>query len=41
MIVGPGSLSNAHTIDESVGVDELVAAARAYARIFVGFLGAR
>lgn len=41
VILGPGSLSNAHTVDESVGIDELVTAARAYARIFVGFLGAR
>jgi succinyl-diaminopimelate desuccinylase len=41
VIAGPGSLSLAHTADESVGVDELVAAARAYARIFVAVLGAR
>ena len=40
VIVGPGSLSVAHTADESVGVDELLAAARVYARIFSGFLGA-
>ncbi len=39
-IVGPGSLTVAHTADESVPVAELVTAARAYARIFVGFLGA-
>ncbi|HEX6131377.1 MAG TPA: M20/M25/M40 family metallo-hydrolase, partial [Actinomycetota bacterium] len=38
-IVGPGSLTVAHTADESVPVAELVTAARAYARIFVGFLG--
>jgi succinyl-diaminopimelate desuccinylase len=41
VIVGPGSLSLAHTANESIGVDEMVAAARAYARIFVGFLGTR
>lgn len=39
VILGPGSLSVAHTANESVGLDELVTAARAYARIFVGFLG--
>jgi acetylornithine deacetylase/succinyl-diaminopimelate desuccinylase-like protein len=41
VIVGPGSLSLAHTANESIGVDEMVAAARAYARTFVGFLGTR
>lgn len=40
VILGPGSLAVAHTANESVGVDELVSAARVYARIFVGFLGA-
>jgi acetylornithine deacetylase/succinyl-diaminopimelate desuccinylase-like protein len=40
VILGPGSLCVAHTADEWIGVDELVIAARAYARIFVGFLGA-
>ena len=40
VILGPGSLSNAHIADEWVGVDELVQAARTYARIFVAFLGA-
>jgi succinyl-diaminopimelate desuccinylase len=40
VILGPGSLSVAHTADEWVGVDELVTAARTYARIFVAFLGA-
>jgi len=40
VILGPGSLSIAHTADEWVGVDELVTAARTYARIFVAFLGA-
>ncbi|MGZ5292502.1 MAG: M20 family metallopeptidase [Actinomycetota bacterium] len=39
VILGPGSLSVAHTADESVPVTELVAAARAYARIAVGFCG--
>ena len=40
VILGPGSLSVAHTANESVEVDELVAAARIYARVFVRFLGA-
>ena len=41
VIAGPGSLSLAHTANESIGVDEMVVAARAYARTFVGFLGTR
>jgi succinyl-diaminopimelate desuccinylase len=40
VILGPGSITVAHTADEWVAVDELAAAARAYARLFVGFLGA-
>jgi acetylornithine deacetylase/succinyl-diaminopimelate desuccinylase len=40
VILGPGSLTVAHTANESVAVEELVAAARIYARIFVRFLGA-
>ena len=40
VILGPGSLTVAHTADEWVEVDELVRAARAYARVFVAFLGA-
>ena len=39
VILGPGSLSVAHTANESVAVDALVAAARIYARAFVRFLG--
>ena len=39
VIMGPGSLSVAHTANEWVAVDDLVAAARIYARLFVGFLG--
>ena len=39
VILGPGSITVAHTADEWVAVDELAAAARAYARLFVGFLG--
>ena len=35
-IFGPGSLSVAHTANEWVAVDDLVAAARIYARIFAG-----
>ena len=40
VILGPGSLAVAHTANEWVEVDALAAAARVYARIFVGFLGA-
>jgi acetylornithine deacetylase/succinyl-diaminopimelate desuccinylase len=36
VIFGPGSLSVAHTADESVAVEDLVQAARVYARLFVG-----
>ncbi|MGZ8581943.1 MAG: M20 family metallopeptidase [Actinomycetota bacterium] len=39
VICGPGSLTVAHTADEWVPVDELVAGARAYARMFAAFLG--
>jgi acetylornithine deacetylase/succinyl-diaminopimelate desuccinylase family protein len=39
VILGPGSLTVAHTVNESVAVDDLVAAARIYARIFVRALG--
>jgi succinyl-diaminopimelate desuccinylase len=39
VILGPGSLTVAHMANESVEVGELVAAARVYARVFVGFLG--
>ena len=41
VIAGPGSLSLAHTANESIGVEEMVVAARVYARVFVGFLGTR
>jgi acetylornithine deacetylase/succinyl-diaminopimelate desuccinylase-like protein len=40
VIAGPGSLSVAHTADESIAVDEMVVGARAYARAFASFLGA-
>jgi acetylornithine deacetylase/succinyl-diaminopimelate desuccinylase len=40
VILGPGSLTVAHTADEWVDVGELVAGAPIYARLFVGFLGA-
>jgi acetylornithine deacetylase/succinyl-diaminopimelate desuccinylase-like protein len=40
VILGPGSLTVAHTANESVAVEELVAAARIYARAFIRFLGA-
>jgi succinyl-diaminopimelate desuccinylase len=39
VVLGPGSLSVAHTADESVSVDELVAAARVDAMIFADLLG--
>jgi succinyl-diaminopimelate desuccinylase len=39
IILGPGSLTVAHTANESIDVDELVAGARAYARIFAAALG--
>ncbi len=39
VILGPGSLTVAHTANESVELAELVTAARAYARAFVDFLG--
>ncbi len=39
VILGPGSLSVAHTAGEWVSVEDLVNAARVYARAFVGFLG--
>ncbi len=39
VILGPGSLSVAHTANEWVEVADLVTAARVYARAFVGFLG--
>jgi succinyl-diaminopimelate desuccinylase len=40
VILGPGSLTVAHAADEWIDVAEMVAAARIYARTFVGFLGA-
>jgi acetylornithine deacetylase/succinyl-diaminopimelate desuccinylase family protein len=40
VICGPGSLSVAHTANESVPFDELVAGARSYARMFAAFVGA-
>ncbi len=39
IILGPGSLTVAHTAGEWISVEALVSAARAYARIFVSFLG--
>ncbi|HEX5938492.1 MAG TPA: ArgE/DapE family deacylase [Actinomycetota bacterium] len=41
VIMGPGSLTLAHMADESIGVDELAAGARVYARVFAAFLGVR
>ena len=39
VVFGPGDLRVAHTSNERVPVDDLVVAARVYARSFVGFLG--
>jgi succinyl-diaminopimelate desuccinylase len=39
IILGPGSLTVAHTANEAIDVEELVAGARAYARIFAAALG--
>jgi succinyl-diaminopimelate desuccinylase len=39
VIAGPGSLSVAHTANESIEVEEMVTAARSYARMFIGYLG--
>ncbi len=39
VILGPGSLGVAHTADEWVAVEDLVTAARLYARLFVDVLG--
>jgi succinyl-diaminopimelate desuccinylase len=38
VVLGPGSLTVAHTADEWVSVEDLVLAARIYARIFATFL---
>ncbi|HYJ59837.1 MAG TPA: M20 family metallopeptidase [Actinomycetota bacterium] len=40
IIFGPGTLAVAHAADEWVAVEDLVTAARAYARVFAGFLTA-
>ena len=40
VLLGPGSLAYAHTADEFVETADLVTAARVFARVFVGFLGA-
>ncbi|MGW7536012.1 M20 family metallopeptidase [Amycolatopsis sp. NPDC054798] len=39
VVYGPGSMTVAHTADEHVPVAELVAAARAFARLYAGFRG--
>jgi acetylornithine deacetylase/succinyl-diaminopimelate desuccinylase len=39
VILGPGSLSLAHTANESVPIADLVTAARIYARMFAAFCG--
>lgn len=39
LVLGPGSLEVAHTANESVAIDDLVTAARVYARVFATFLG--
>jgi succinyl-diaminopimelate desuccinylase len=40
VLLGPGSLAAAHTADEFVETADLVTAARVFARVFLGFLGA-
>jgi acetylornithine deacetylase/succinyl-diaminopimelate desuccinylase len=40
VLLGPGSLAYAHTADEFVETADLFAAARVFARVFVGFLDA-
>ncbi len=40
IILGPGSLTRAHTANESVAVTDLVAGARIYARTFAAYLSA-
>jgi acetylornithine deacetylase/succinyl-diaminopimelate desuccinylase-like protein len=37
--MGPGDLGRAHAPDEWIGIDELVAGARAYARALVAWCG--
>jgi acetylornithine deacetylase/succinyl-diaminopimelate desuccinylase-like protein len=41
VIFGPGDASEAHTIDESIAVDDLLRGTIAYAAIFCHFLGVR
>lgn len=41
LIVGPGQIAEAHTVDESVALDELEQGALVYALIFARFLGWR
>jgi acetylornithine deacetylase/succinyl-diaminopimelate desuccinylase-like protein len=38
---GPGEERFAHTVDDQIRLDDVVAAARVYARLAVGILGAR
>lgn len=39
IVYGPGELAQAHTVNESIATDELVAAARVYARLLVAWCG--
>ena len=39
IVYGPGELAQAHAVDESVAVDDLVDAARIYARLLIEWCG--
>ena len=39
IILGPGSLEQAHSVDEWISIDELIAAAKIYALIISRILG--
>ena len=39
VIYGPGELSQAHTVNESIAVDELLSAAKVYARLIADWCG--
>ena len=38
LLIGPGSVTEAHTVDESVGLDELARAVDLYERLAAGLL---
>jgi acetylornithine deacetylase/succinyl-diaminopimelate desuccinylase-like protein len=41
VIFGPGDVREAHTVDESIAIDDLADGALAYAATIAGFLGGR